>query len=109
MDFHKKFHQPIRESPGLIPQDRSENRYRLMSAEVEEYAQGVKSDDLANVAKELADILYTVYGTIIEHGLQEKIDAVFEEVHQSNMSKDYHEYKMIKGEGYHKADVSKYL
>jgi len=27
----------------------------------------------------------------------------------SNMSKDYHEYKMIKGPDYYKADISKFF
>lgn len=80
-----------------------------MKDEVEEYLDGVGTGDLTNIAKELADILYAVYGTILEHGLQDKMEAVFEEVHRSNMSKDYHEYKMIKGENYFKADVQQFL
>lgn len=107
--FHKKFHQPVLDKPSLIPDERSINRYRLMKDEVEEYMSGVKKDDLENVAKELADILYTVYGTILEHGLQDKMEAVFDEVHRSNMSKDYHAYKMIKGSGYINANVEKIL
>lgn len=108
-EFHTKFHQPILPAPSLIPEDRSANRYRLMSAEVEEYRQGVQHEDLANIAKELADILYATYGTILEHGLQDRMEEIFAEVHRSNMSKDYHEYKMIKGDAYVKADVQKYL
>lgn len=55
------------------------------------------------------DILYVVYGTILEHGLQDKIEAIFEEVHRSNMSKDYDEYKMVKGPSYFKANVKKFF
>ena len=80
-----------------------------MKDEVEEYLKGVQNGDLENVAKELADILYAVYGTILEHGLQDKMDSIFQEVHASNMSKDYHEYKMIKGSGYFKADLKKFF
>ena len=108
-DFHKKFKALVSDSPTLIPEDRSQNRYRLMKDEVDEYLEGVKNNDLENIAKELADILYVVYGTIIEHGLQDKIDAIFEEVHRSNMSKDYHEYKMVKGKSYFKADIKKFF
>lgn len=108
-DFHEKFRALVSEKPSLIPEDRSTNRYRLMKDEVEEYLAGVQQGDLENVAKELADILYAVYGTILEHGLQDKIEAIFEEVHRSNMSKDYHEYKMIKGQNYFKANVKKVL
>ncbi len=108
-EFHKKFNALVSETPSLIPEDRSNNRYRLMHDEVEEYLLGAKNKDLENIAKELADILYTVYGTIAEHGLQDKMERIFEEVHKSNMSKDYHEYKMIKGPDYFKADVKKFL
>jgi len=41
--------------------------------------------------------------------LQDKIEAIFEEVHRSNMSKDYDEYKMVKGPSYFKANVKKFF
>ncbi|MBP9711565.1 MAG: nucleoside triphosphate pyrophosphohydrolase family protein [Candidatus Pacebacteria bacterium] len=107
--FHEKFQTPVLEQPSLIPEDRFLNRYKLMHDEVEEYLKGTQNGDLENVAKELADILYTVYGTILEHGLQDKMEEIFEEVHNSNMSKDYHEYKMVKGQSYFKADLGKFL
>ena len=108
-EFHEKYRVLISESPTLIAEDRYNNRYRLMKDEVEEYLEGVRNGDLENIAKELADILYAVYGTILEHGLQDKMEDIFAEVHSSNMSKDYHEYKPVKGAGYFKADVKKYL
>lgn len=106
-EFHKKFRILVSPTPSLIPEDRSHNRYRLMKDEVEEYLAGAQKGDIENVAKELADILYAVYGTILEHGLQDKIAAIFKEVHRSNMSKDYHEYKMMKGANYVEADIKK--
>lgn len=108
-DFHKKFKALVSGSPCLIPQDRSENRYRLMRDEVEEYLTAVQDEDIKKIAKELADILYAVYGTILEHGLQSKIESIFEEVHRSNMSKDYHRYKMVKGSNFSKADLKKFV
>ena len=108
-EFHTKFQVPVLDKPTLIPKDRSSNRYKLMYDEVGEYANGVEGKDLENITKELADILYAVYGTILEHGLQEKMQEVFKEVHKSNMSKDYHQYKMVKGESYKKADISDIL
>ena len=80
-----------------------------MKEEVEEYILGAKNGDLENVAKELADILYAVYGTILEHGLQDKINKIFKEVHLSNMSKNYHQHKMVKGEKYFKPNLKKIL
>ena|SRR6185369_8297469 len=107
--FHEKFNVPVLGEPSLIPKARSDFRYGLMEEEVREYAEGAQNGDLENIAKELCDILYGVYGTILEHGLQDKIEEIFEEVHNSHMSKDYHEYKMVKGEGYFKPDVGKFL
>lgn len=108
-EFHEKFHAPVSKKPSLIPKDRSDLRYSLMEEEVGEYKEGVQSDDLENIAKEMCDILYAVYGTILEHGLQDKIEDIFEEVHNSHMSKDHHQYKMIKGEKYFKPNVKKFL
>lgn len=107
--FHEKFHVPVLDKPSLIPEDRADLRFSLMSEEVGEYLEGTEKRDLENIAKELCDILYGVYGTILEHGLQDKIEEIFEEVHNSHMSKDYHQYKMVKGEGYFKPDVGKFL
>jgi len=107
--FHVKFKVPILEKPALIPEDRLNLRHCLMDEEVQEYLAGAKNEDLENIAKELCDILYGVYGTILEHGLQNKIEEIFEEVHNSHMSKDYHQYKMIKGEKYFRPDIKSVL
>lgn len=108
-EFHEKFKVGIGEKPRFIDQEVSLNRYKFMREEVEEYLEGVQKSDLPNIAKELCDILYTTYGTIIEHGLQDKIEEVFQEVHNSNMSKDYHPVKVKKGKGFKKADVERFF
>lgn len=107
--FHEKFKAPVAPAPTLIPDERSLLRLRLMRDEVEEYAEGVLNRDLENIAKELADILYATYGTILEHGLQDKMEAIFEEVHYSNMSKEYHQFKMVKGAAWFPAKIGKIL
>ncbi len=107
--FHKKFNVPVLKKPSLIPKDRSDLRYKLMNEEVKEYIRGTKNKDLENIAKELADVLYGVYGSILEHGLQNKMEKIFKEVHLSHMSKDYHQYKMIKGKKYFKPNLKKIL
>ena len=43
------------------------------------------SGNLALVAKELADLLYVVYGTAVSYGID--MEPVFREVHRSNLSK----------------------
>ncbi len=108
-DFHEKFNVPVLDKPSLIPKDRSDLRYCLMKEEVDEYIESVQKEDIKNLAKELSDILYAVYGTILEHGLQDKMEEIFQEVHNSQMSKDYHQYKMVKGKNYFKANLDKFF
>lgn len=108
-EFHKKFKVPTLSKSSLIPADRFELRHKLMDDEVQEYLAGAQKGDLENVAKELADVLYGVYGTILEHGLQDIMEEVFAEVHRSHMTKEYHQYKMVKGKNFSKADLRKFF
>ena len=109
-EFHKKFKVPVAKEPTLISRDRSELRLKLMAEEVEEYlADGINSGDINKVAKELADILYTVYGTILEHGLQDKMEKIFLENHRSQMTKSYAKRKMIKGKNFKEANIKKII
>jgi len=59
----------------------------LMREENEEYLEAANTNDLVEVADALGDMLYILCGTIIEHGMQHKIEEVFEEIQRSNMSK----------------------
>jgi predicted HAD superfamily Cof-like phosphohydrolase len=112
-EFHRKFKIPVAEVPTLISKSRSSLRYKLMEEEVEEYlSDGVNSIDkkgkkIENIAKELADILYAVYGTILEHGLQGKMEEIFTENHRSQMSKKYSSTKMIKGKKFQEVNFKK--
>jgi hypothetical protein len=42
----------------------------------EEYLEAVQNDNLIEIADALGDMMYILCGTIIEHGLQHKIEAV---------------------------------
>ncbi len=108
-EFHKKYGSLVSDKPTLIPQDRISLRHFLISEEVSEYKVGAEQGDLENVAKELADVLFATYGTIVEHGLQDKMEEIFAEVYRSNMSKDYGEDKPLKGKDFIPADISKIL
>ncbi len=107
-DFHEKFGSPVLNEPSLIDLDRAHFRFALMQEELNEYIKGAGNGDLENVAKELADLLYTVLGTIHEHGLGEVIEEVFDRTHSSNMSKDVPPSgtKGIKGANYFEAKLS---
>ena len=64
-----------------------ELRHRLMAEENEEYLEAAKNGDIVEIADALGDQLYILCGTILKHGLQDKIIEVFEEIQRSNMSK----------------------
>lgn len=118
----KKFHEAF--GLGYASQPRAdldrattELRYNLMREENEEYLEAVKNNDLIEVADALGDMLYVLCGTIIEHGLQDKIDEVFDEIQRSNMSKlgadgkpVYRaDGKVMRGSNYFKPDLKKII
>jgi len=92
-------------------------RFDLMKEENEEYLEAAKSGDIVEIADALGDQLYILCGTILRHGLQHKIEEVFEEIQRSNMSKldangkpIYREDgKVLKSELYFKPDIAKIL
>jgi len=92
-------------------------RHRLMHEENEEYLEACKSGDLVEIADALGDMMYILCGTILSHGLHDKIESVFEEIQKSNMSKlgvdgkpIYREDgKVMKGPNYFKPDIKKNL
>lgn len=85
--FHDAFQIGNAECPQLIEESGYSLRHRLLKEENEEYLEACKSGDLTEIADALGDLLYITFGTILKHGLQEKMEAVFDEIHRSNMSK----------------------
>ena len=96
---------------------KNELRFNLMKEENEEYLEAVQNNDIIEVADALGDMLYILCGTILEHGLQHKIEAVFDEIQRSNMSKlgedgkpIYREDgKVMKGPSYFKPNFEEIL
>ncbi|MET7028135.1 nucleoside triphosphate pyrophosphohydrolase family protein [Sediminicola luteus] len=92
-------------------------RYNLMDEENKEYLEAANNNDLVEVADALGDMLYILCGTILEHGMQYKIEEVFEEIQRSNMSKldengkpIYREDgKVLKGPNYFKPNIKEIL
>jgi predicted HAD superfamily Cof-like phosphohydrolase len=58
-----------------------------MKEENEEYLQAAKEGDLVEIADAIGDMLYILCGTMLKHGLQDKMEDVFMEIQRSNMSK----------------------
>jgi predicted HAD superfamily Cof-like phosphohydrolase len=87
-DFHDAFRIGNAEAPvGDIGAKDTLLRYTLMREENEEYLEAAQRGDLVEVADALGDMLYILCGTILKHGLQDRIAEVFEEIQRSNMSK----------------------
>lgn len=116
--FHSAFKIGYRETPKAdLGMEKNILRYKLMREENEEYLEAANANDLIEVADALGDMLYILCGTIIEHGMQHKIDEVFDEIQRSNMSKlgadgepIYREDgKVLKGPNHFVPDISKIL
>jgi predicted HAD superfamily Cof-like phosphohydrolase len=86
--FHDSFGIKNNYEPTVaLSEDEVKLRYNLMKEENEEYLEAALKGDLVEVADALGDQLYILCGTILKHGLQHKIEEVFEEIQRSNMSK----------------------
>ena len=84
-EFHEALGLPIGDRPQNIDLKSFARRVRLIAEELSEYAEAVSNSDVIGIADGLADILYNVFGTAIEHGLP--MDEIFRQVHKSNMTK----------------------
>ena len=113
-EFHKAFKLDYLDKPKAdLGIDKNKLRFNLMKEENEEYFEAANNNDMIEVADALGDMLYILCGTIIEHGMQHKIDEIFSEIQNSNMSKlgadgnpIYREDgKVLKGPNYFKPDI----
>ena len=116
--FHDTFGIPNEYTPkATISNDLIDLRFKLMAEENEEYLEAAKNGDLVEVADALGDMMYILCGTILSHGMQHKIEDVFEEIQRSNMSKlgedgkpIYREDgKVLKGPNYFKPNIAKII
>ena len=117
--FHKvfKIYDEAPKKPTLIPFEEAELRFELMKEENLEYLEAYLNNDLKEIADALGDQLYILCGTILKHGLQDKIVDIFDEINRSNMSKldkngkpiFREDGKVLKGEFYFKPDIKTIL
>ena len=127
MDDLREFHETF--APDQVYdsfEDKIERRGRLIEEESQEVLEALDYLDRTDIgitsatldeareelAKELADLLYVVYGTAEELGIP--LEEVFKEVHKSNMTKvwedgtvKHNEFgKILKPATYDKPDLS---
>lgn len=114
LEFNKAFNLPIAEKPTTIPQERWELRIKLLREELDEYEAACKNGDVIEIADALGDLDYLVQGGAVEHGI--KLDPVFKEIHDSNMSKlekgkpiYRNDGKVMKGKNYFKPNIESAL
>ncbi|MEE8125698.1 MAG: MazG nucleotide pyrophosphohydrolase domain-containing protein [Nitrospirales bacterium] len=84
-EFHEQFGIHVGPTPSPLNEPTQTLRNRLIQEEFEELQEAMHSQHLPSIAKELADLLYVVYGTAVSLGID--MEPVFKEVHRSNMSK----------------------
>ena len=114
-NFMETFGQEVKSTPSFSSEKINMLRYNLIKEELEEFKQALDNNDLLEVADALTDILYVTYGA--GHAFGINLDACFEEVQNSNMSKlgsdgkpIYNDQgKVMKGPNYFKPDLSKFI
>tara|TARA_R100000231_G_C5205604_1_gene128863 strand:+ start:128 stop:508 length:381 start_codon:yes stop_codon:yes gene_type:complete len=115
-NFNKAYKLPVNRKPTLISIEESNLKFKLIQEELNEYKKACSDEDLVEVCDAIIDLTYVIYGMVVQHGLTEVFDKMFEEVHKSNMSKlengkvlTRSDGKILKGSEYFKPNLKKYL
>ena len=112
-EFHNKFDCVT--NPKTTIGDKKTRRLRqaLMKEELlEELIPAMEAEDIIEIADGLGDLLYVTFGLAIAYGID--IDRVFQEVHESNMTKMWsdgtvhyrEDGKILKPDTYKPVDLS---
>lgn len=104
-EFHKLFKHPVLKQPTIIDQERGAMRIRLLQEELKELIEGFHNKDIVEVADALADLQYVLSGAVLEFGLNDLFDSLFNEVHRSNMSKVAHSEDEARASVLHYASI----
>ncbi len=96
-----------------------ELRKNLISEETREVCAELDPEMIMveTITKELCDLCYVIFGTVVSLGLKEAFEACFDEVHASNMSKlgedgkpiYRQDGKVLKGPNYFQANLTKFF
>ena len=113
--FMTTYGQEVKESASFPDENIIKLRLKLIKEELEELEQALNDKNLLEVADALTDILYVTYGAGHSFGIN--LDACFDEVQRSNMSKlgedgkpIYNEYgKVMKGPNLSKPNLKQFI
>lgn len=86
-EFHRTFGAPVLEKPQIPSKERCELRITLLQEELDELKEAIANNDIAEAADAFGDLMVILSGSILEFGMGEKFDQVFNDIHKSNMSK----------------------
>ena len=114
-NFMITYGQEVKESASFPDENIIKLRLKLIKEELEELEQALNDKNLLEVADALTDILYVTYGAGHSFGIN--LDACFEEVQRSNMSKldedgkpIFNEYgKVMKGPNFSKPNLKQFI
>jgi|TARA_B110000114_G_C15016454_1_gene367055 predicted HAD superfamily Cof-like phosphohydrolase len=114
-EFMKTFGQEIKDKPSFSDNKINKLRFDLIKEELDELKEALDNKNLLEVADALTDILYVTYGA--GHAFGINLDACFQEVQNSNMSKlgengkpIYNDAgKVMKGPNYFKPNLNKFV
>ena len=88
-EFYRAYNIPMPEGMRYLHKERALLRHKLIQEEVNELLDASMSSQgtLVDVADAITDCFYILIGTALEYGIADKLPALFDEVHASNMSK----------------------
>lgn len=109
--FHEVYGTYMQDNPDFPNQNVRDLRIKLLQEEFDEYLLAEKDDHFIEVCDALGDMLYIIYGTCVSYGIP--INEIFQEIHNSNMSKldengkpiVREDGKILKGPNYFKTDI----
>jgi phosphoribosyl-ATP pyrophosphohydrolase len=106
-EFSAKFGHHVGAVPGVPPDEVMLLRHKLIGEESDELLDAIEIGDVGGIARESADLLYVVIGTMLAYGIDP--DPIFRAVHLSNLSKSAdrrNDGKTLKGDGYFPPDIA---
>jgi predicted HAD superfamily Cof-like phosphohydrolase len=113
LEFHGTFDLPVQFDPGLCDPTNDQLRIELLREEVEELAEALEAHDLVKMLDALTDIQYVLDGAYLTWGLARMKVVAFDEVHDSNMTKQFEDGprkhpitgKILKGPNYREPNL----
>ena len=86
-EFHRLFDHPVLNKPTVPHIERAKLRIALLQEELNELNAAIDAGNIVDAADALCDLQYVLSGTVLEFGLANHFNSLFNEVQRSNMSK----------------------